>query len=368
MVFFIHAAVFWSCPCFSSLFDKGLRLKGVIIHIGGNNQQNLLGFDKEFQRKDFSGTDFQQDIRVLTSPLVLYNAFANKGLNLLFYEVGDFRSLEMYPNPYFSVDSFYQDPGMSRVNIDYNVYLSQGKDSVRFEYVYQGKTWGGHLKPGDPFEDENVHLSISNLDLSTLASNAEEEKNVFFQVYDDERLADDMLSHIRIEPNKETFSVSITGNHPSKSKAALMVELLMESFMDFHLDQKMESIEQSISFLDEQIDSIKPLYDEALVAVRNAEAEKGYRNIEALGGGLYEDIKNLQQKLVRIEYVISVLEWFVVMVEQEENLSLASTQLTGADFDGVTNGLSVDEILRLEADKEKALMQVTPEHPAIVLD
>ena len=62
-----------------------------------------------------------------------------------------------------------------------------------------------------------------------------------------------------------------------------------------------------------------------------------------------------------------MLEWFVVMVEQEENLSLASTQLTGADFDGVTNALSVDEILRLEADKEKALMQVTPEHPAIVL-
>ena len=199
------------------------------------------------------------------------------------------------------------------------------------------------------------------------SSSTEEEKNIFFQFYDDERLADEMLSHIKIEPNKETFSVSITANHPSKSKAALMVELLMDAFMDFHLAQKLESIEQSISFLDEQIDSIKPLYDEALIAVRNAEAEKGYRNIEALGGGLYQDIKNLQQKLVRIEYVISVLEWFVVMVEQEEDLSLASTQLSGDDFEGITKALSVEEILKLEAEKEKALMQVTPEHPRLSL-
>ena len=150
---------------------------GVIIHIGGDQQQSLLGFDKDFQRKDFTGTDFQQDIRVITSPLVLYNAFANKGLNLLFYEVGDFRSLEIYPNPYFTVDSFSQASEMSAVNIDYNVFLSQGKDSVRLEYVYQGKTWGGYLKPGKPFVDDNIFLSISNLDGSHLTSSTEEEKN-----------------------------------------------------------------------------------------------------------------------------------------------------------------------------------------------
>ena len=129
----------------------------------------------------------------------------------------------------------------------------------------------------------------------------------------------------------------------------------------------MESLEQSIAFLDQQIDSIKPLYDDALIAVRNAEAQKGYRNIEALGGGLYNDVKELQKKLVRLEYVTSVLEWFVVMVQQEENLSLASTQLAGDDFDGITSALSVDEILRLESDKEAALMQVTPEHPTVIL-
>ena len=146
-----------------------------------------------------------------------------------------------------SVDSFSQASDMSVVNIDYNIFLSQGKDSVRLEYVYQGKTWGGYLKPGKPFVDDNIFLSISNLDGSRLTSSTEEEKNIFFQFYDDERLADEMLSHIKIEPNKETFSVSITANHPSKSKAALMVELLMDAFMDFHLAQKLESIEQSKS-------------------------------------------------------------------------------------------------------------------------
>ena len=124
--------------------------------------------------------------------------------------------------------------------------------------------------------------------------------------------------------------------------------------MDFHLAQKMESLEQSIAFLDKQIDSIKPLYDDALIAVRNAEAQKGYRNIEALGGGLYNDINELQRKLVRLEYVTSVLEWFVIMVEKEEDLSLASTQLSGEEFDAVTRALSVEDILRLEAEKEES--------------
>ena len=100
--------------------------------------------------------------------------------------------------------------------------------------------------------------------------------------------------------------------------------------------------------------------------MRNAEAQKGYRNIEALGGGLYNDINELQRKLVRLEYVTSVLEWFVIMVEKED-LSLASTQLSGEEFDAVTRALSVDDILRLEAEKEEALMQVTPEHPTVVL-
>ena len=57
----------------------------------------------------------------------------------------------------------------------------------------------------------------------------------------------------------------------------------------------------------------------------------------------------------------------VVMIEQEENINLASTQLSGDEFDGITRTLSVDEILKLESDKEEALMQVTPEHPTVVL-
>ena len=55
------------------------------------------------------------------------------------------------------------------------------------------------------------------------------------------------------------------------------------------------------------------------------------------------------------------------MVEKEEDLSLASTQLSGEEFDAVTRALSVEDILRLEAEKEEALMQVTPEHPTVVL-
>ena len=101
--------------------------------------------------------------------------------------------------------------------------------------------------------DENIFISISNFDESLLTDVLEGEKNIFFNVYDNNRLADEMLSNIKIEPNKETFSVAITGNHPSKAKALVMVDLLIESFLSFHLYQKMESLEQSISFLDEQI-------------------------------------------------------------------------------------------------------------------
>ncbi|MEC7268276.1 MAG: polysaccharide biosynthesis tyrosine autokinase, partial [Bacteroidota bacterium] len=341
--------------------------KGVLIHIAGEEKQSLLGIDKTLPNQNFTPTDFQQDVRVITSPIVVNKAFSQKGLNYIFYEVGDFRSLEIYPNPYFTIDSFYQDPKMRRVSIDYSILINQQKDSVRLDYIYQGKSWGGFLMPGKPYTDENIYLAISNLDQKLLEGSAESQKSILFRVFTDDQLSDELMAITSIEPNSETFAIQVSARHPSKSKAALTVELLMDAFMDFHLDQKMESLEQSIAFLDQQIDSIKPLYDDALIAVRNAEAQKGYRNIEALGGGLYKDVKELQRKLVRIEYVVSVLEWFAVMVQQEEDLNLASTQLSGEEFDGVTRALSVDEILKLEYEKESALMQVTPEHPTVVL-
>ena len=211
--------------------------KGVLIHIAGEEKQSLLGLDKTLPNQNFTPTDFQQDVRVITSPIVVNKAFSQKGLNYIFYEVGDFRSLEIYPNPYFTIDSFYQDPKMRRVSIDYSVIINQQKDSVRLDYIYQGKSWGGFLKPGKPYTDENIYLAISNLDKKLLEGSAESQKSILFKVFTDEQLSNSLMAITSIEPNKETFAIQVSASHPSKSKAALTVELLMESFMDFHLDQ-----------------------------------------------------------------------------------------------------------------------------------
>ena len=120
--------------------------KGVLIHIAGEDKQSLLGLDKSLPTQNFTPTDFQQDVRVITSPIVVDKAFAKKGLNYIFYEVGDFRSLEVYPNPYFTIDSFYQAPEMRRISIDYSILLMK-KDSVRLDYIYQGKSWEVILNP-----------------------------------------------------------------------------------------------------------------------------------------------------------------------------------------------------------------------------
>jgi len=194
--------------------------KGVLIHIAGEDKQSLLGLDKSLPTQNFTPTDFQQDVRVITSPIVVDKAFAKKGLNYIFYEVGDFRSLEVYPNPYFTIDSFYQAPEMRRISIDYSILLDEKKDSVRLDYIYQGKSWGGYLKPGKPFVDENIHLAISNLDQALLEGSAENQKSILFKVYTDEQLSNELMAITRIEPNKETFAIQVSARHPSKSKAA----------------------------------------------------------------------------------------------------------------------------------------------------
>ena len=184
---------------------------------------------------------------------------------------------------------------MRRISIDYSILLDEKKDSVRLDYIYQGKSWEVILNPENHLLMKTSIWQSPNLDQALLEGSAEKQKSILFKVYTDEQLSNELMAITRIEPNKETFAIQVSARHPSKSKAALTVDLLMESFMDFHLAQKMESLEQSIAFLDKQIDSIKPLYDDALIAVRNAEAQKGYRNIGALGGGLYNDINELQK-------------------------------------------------------------------------
>lgn len=144
---------------------------------------------------------------------------------------------------------------MRRVSIDYSILINQQKDSVRLDYIYQGKSWGGFLKPGKPYADENIYLAISNLDQKLLEGSAENQKSILFKVYTDEQLTNELMAITSIEPNKETFAIQVSARHPSKSKAALTVELLMEAFMGFHLEQKMESLEQSIAFLDRSLDS-----------------------------------------------------------------------------------------------------------------
>ena len=191
---FLHVVVSGVAHIFLHFSTRIYSSKGVLIHIAGEDKQSLLGVDKSLPTQDFTPTDFQQDVRVITSPIVVDNAFSNKGLNYVFYEVGDFRSLEIFPNPYFTIDSFYQQPAMRRVNIDYNINIDQKKDSVRLDYIYQGKSWGGFLKPGKPFADENIYLAISNLDQLLLEGGAENQKNILFKVKTNEALADAMCA------------------------------------------------------------------------------------------------------------------------------------------------------------------------------
>lgn len=193
----------------------------------------------------------------------------------------------------------------------------------------------------------------------------EQERKIFFQVNDLDKLADYYIASLQVEPLGEKssiFQLSLESTWPQKEVRFL--NALTRNYIQTDLKEKVSLASQTMDFLDQQLsfisDSLDRIESEREVFKRNNTID-----LSQEGSQLYENIQRLEQQKSEYQMRVKYLDYLGDYVRSDRDGEGLTVPSTMGMSDPILNS-QVEELVKQQIELRKAKVNARgPENPVV---
>ncbi len=329
-----------------------------VLMIKQAKQTQLLGI-QDLLKSDMG--EIKQEIGLMKSSFIIDRAIDSLDLGIQYFTKGRLIETENYKTNPYTVKFNVLNPILESNKINIH-FLNKNE----FEYRYR-------IKDDIIIEKGFVNKQITNKDFSLLLTlkkgvslKSIEKNNFFFLKRTKQSLINEIKSNIQIFPTlsgSKTIKLLYKDTNPLKAKD--IVESISNAFISYDREKKAESINNILSFLTQQIEIYSTDFNIFQDSVKHIKMTTGYVNPSKNTIKLLEEINTIEETIIKIEYSNKNLDWLKNYISNNENLTAISSILLDGDVSKFTQGIS--RISELEKEKERTLLDVTKDHPQIII-
>lgn len=287
----------------------------VIMQIKQENQTNrILNIDYGLTQTDLSFA-----LELIQSKTFLNECVEKLPLEIEYYKKGTFLSSEVYKQSPFNVDFKVSSSSIYNEKIYINFlkdkYLLRYKlDNTEFEYILTPNEW--HIINGG-----EIFIQYTSPNRIKSEEANDNKSKYFFIIKNPETLYKSISKNLIVRVHKEsarTILITYSDNNPNK--AAEIVNTIAESYLTYELEQKSQSANNVINYIDQQLDVIYKQLEENEKDMHDFRKEnKIPPGTEEFGFGKFpmfsSKVSELEDNIINVELEILTLS----QIEQEIN-------------------------------------------------
>lgn len=250
----IAVCISFICGYFYLKYTKPVYRAQSLIKLEIQKEASNIGLNTltTLQNDNLSG-----EIELIRSPLVAQDVITIVDLNVSYYAIGDILTTEIFNASPFKVN-ILSEPSTIPYDRDFNVIFS---DDIHYR-IFEGKNEkdGQNHKIGDVVNIGTFKFAIQ---LENGRAAITDQKQYFFRVNSKAALISNIISNLNVTAmNDEARTIQISYTDCNKEKAKAIVNAFDTIYLKHSLDKKQKSQEQTLEYIDAQIEKTAQKLDE----------------------------------------------------------------------------------------------------------
>lgn len=308
--------------------------------------------------------DISSDVELLRSQLIFERALKKLGVNVSLYHQGNILTEEKYLTSVFNVQPY----GLADSNlISVPIFVKFNGQQVLLSYDVYGKKFTASGRVNQHIKNQHFDVIVKIIDAKELATNAAQ-NNLFFTFNSVETMSSRFLSNLQvqvIDPTAKTIDIRFSAYNPQFCTD--MVNAIAESYFNYDLEQKRQSSENILRFIDAQLDSLSQELKLSKDSLVGYQRKVQLSDPESVSSDLSASASRLQDQLFEIEDELSSLNSVISRLTQEPNrleIYRLLPEMLGKSYEAALSN-QIEDLHNMLSRKEDLLFSVTEENPEI---
>lgn len=302
------------------------------------------------------------EIEVIKSKVLISKALDSAGIDITTYRVGQVRKIELYHECPFSVQ--VSSPGKKYFDKPFQLSIKQNG-----EYLL---TLPGIAKPlagklGVPLVNGTDSILVGRNDaLLAEKPNLKLADEFEFVLNSRQKLVDEVLGNLSVSSiDKEIPVLRLTYKSPVARKAADMVNIISQTYIDDYVETKFRSAHTTREFLDRQLETVSKELSASENAIESYRDKKRIINIR-------QETETDLRKIADMKVAETNVRMNLEAITDLSRYMDAGTDITelAPNFEAYTDLLATELVKKmklLQSEKKDLLVKYTPEHEQVKL-
>ncbi len=342
-------------------YTKPVYQSSILIQLEDqDNAKQLLDIDNVNSKSE----DLNSNVELLRSQLLFERALKKLGVNVSLYHQGNILTEEKYLTSVFNVQPYHL-MDSSLINVPINVQFENKK--VELDYELGGKSYKTEGNVNEHIINEHFDVVIKIVNPTDLKENSKENK-LFFTFNSVQTMSARFLSNLKVQivdPTAKTIDISFSAYNPRF--CADMVNAMAESFFEYDLEQKRQSSEKILRFIDVQLDSLSQELKLSKDSLVGYQRKVQLSDPDMASSELSSNANRMQDQLFEIEEELSGLNAVNSRLSKEPNrleIYRLLPEMLGKSYESALSQ-QIEDLHSMLARKEDLLFSVTEENPEI---
>lgn len=321
----------------------------------------------------FSGTsNLENDILLFTSKNLAEETLKKLHFEVSYYASTNIKEVELYDKSPIRVEVDRDFPYLESGTIHFTM-VSEGEFTLTREdkgiFDFMNATANG------PFDEEIlnktyrfgewIESSRSRFKINKV-KNIQSGDKLYFIIHNPADILDKYAKAVMVRPVNNLGTVlQISMVSPVVEKGRDYVNALMDSFIEYDLNEKNRMSENTLRFIDEQMyilsDSLKVVEQQML----NFKVENKLLDVNSEFGGVLGNIQNMEDLIQQIEFQLSYYKSLQNYLERKSNdySDIIAPSIVGIE-DGFLNNM-IGNLVEASLERRKLLAVVNDNHPNV---
>ena len=326
----------------------------------------------------YNSQNLENEIVILRSYTLCEQVVKKMNLEVSYFENNGFVSNELYKSCPFKVE--FEPDIPQAVNLYYEVIINGESISLKAKSDYHSQY--------DYSTEQFIFRSPENIDISGEYTFDEwidtgfnrfkitKKSNYKPHVHDGQKMSFCFSDYLTLTNRMRNFSVSTISKQGSivsismtgqnRQKMVEFINTLMNEYVNRGLERKNEVSENTIQFIDQQLEETESSLNKAEVELQDFRSSHDLTNLNAQSTQVINTLKSLEEQhaamLVNQQYCRRLQSYIQENIDNPDNLAAPSAM---GISDPLLNKL-VQDLVNLNQQKASQLLTVTEDHPVIV--
>lgn len=323
-----------------------------IIQIKSENKTS--GFLKYTTDGAFAPNDLDYSIEQIRSKEFIKNVINSLDIQIGYFIQGTILFSELYPNTHFTVNADIKNSNY----YDKKFYCEFSENGCSLEI--NNKEILIPLNEKVSLEGIDIQINIDISQIKELSKN-----KYFFIIYKENTLIKDIINSLEIfKQNQSAGTILLTYSGINSKKTATITNAIASNFLDYDILKKMERAQNTINYIDEQIDIVGKNLEQTEKALYNFKIANNLITNEeinsAKNNAIVSQTINIETEIMKLDYEISTLKDVSNLIQNTKEIKIYEilALIAGLNSSNLLSNL-INSIQDLYNQREMMLFNVT---------